>query len=349
MENPNKFLQKIISDPDIILLLNSIYDGVYIVNREREILFWNKGAEKLTGHQAKDVTNHRCSDNILDHIDENGNLLCNGNCPLAECMMLDKNTERKVYPLSRDKRRFPVLTRVGPIKDHNGEIVGAIEVFRDITKEEELRILQDKFNNLIKKYVSTTTYENVVHQAMLGKKGLVQLCDLTILYVDVVGFSLFANRNPLPDIAEMLNDVFGLCELITKKYHGDIDKFIGDAIMATFVDANDAVKAAEDILNELAVFNKLRKKDKKELIKLHIGINSGKVIQAEIGTSERKDLTVLGESVNIAARIQEMSKPGKIYISESTFSRLRDTSDFIFYKKATIKGRKEPISIFKSK
>jgi len=123
MENPNKFLQKIISDPDIILLLNSIYDGVYIVNREREILFWNKGAEKLTGHQAKDVTNHRCSDNILDHIDENGNLLCNGNCPLAECMMLDKNTERKVYPLSRDKRRFPVLTRVGPIKDHNGEML----------------------------------------------------------------------------------------------------------------------------------------------------------------------------------------------------------------------------------
>jgi PAS domain S-box-containing protein len=348
MKDKNEFLQKIISNPDIILLLNSIYDGVYIVNTEREIVFWNKGAAKLTGHAKKEVLDKKCSDNILNHIDENGNLLCSGNCPLMECMIQDKNVERKIYPLTKTKKRFPVLTRVGPIKDHDGEIVGAIEVFRDISKDEDLRILQEKFNDLIKKYVSSTTYENVIREARSGKTGMVKMCELTVLYVDVVGFCSFAGRNDLPEVAAMLNDVFGLCEIITKKYHGDIDKFIGDAVMATFIDANDAVKAAENILSELKVFNMQRIKEKKEPVHLHIGINSGNVIRAEIGTSERKDLTVLGNTVNLAARIQEISEPDKIFISESTYSRLKNTDGFSFFEKITFKGQDLPIPIFRS-
>ena len=348
MNANDNFLKKIISDPNIVLLLNSIYDGVYIVNREREILFWNKAAEKITGHKREEIECHNCADNILNHIDENGNLLCTGNCPLMVSMHEDRNIEKKIYPQHKDLSRFPVITRVGPIKDNDGIIVGAIEVFHDVTNDEELRILQDKFNELLKKYVSSTTYKEIEKQAKFGQSRPAQHCDMTILYVDVVGFTSFAHRNKLSEIAELLNAVFGLCEGITKNHHGDIDKFIGDAIMATFVDANDAVLAAELILKEVTLFNKERESSGKDKISLHIGINSGNVIRAEIGTSERKDLTVLGDPVNIAAHIQKFSFPDTIFISESTFSRLKDSRNFTYYDKITVKGISEPISVFKS-
>jgi PAS domain S-box-containing protein len=344
----NELLHKIISDPDITALLNAIYDGVYIVNTDREILFWNDSAERITGHSKAEVLRHHCADNILNHIDENGNSLCLTMCPLAQSMKQDKTIEAKVYPLHKDKTRFPVITRVGPIKDKNGEIVGGIEVFRDITKDEDLRILQEKFNQLLKKYVSKSTYIEVEKQAISGQKQVVSMKDMTILYIDVAGFTLFAERNELVDIAGMLNEIFGLCEVITKEFHGDIDKFMGDAIMATFIDANDAVFAAEKIITELIALNDKKIKDGKEPVGLHIGINSGIVIHAEIGTSERKDLTVLGDPVNVAAHIQRISCPNVIYISESTYSRLKNPSNFVFHDKIFPKGKLEPIAVYKS-
>ena len=344
----NPFLKKIISNPDTILLLNSIYDGVYIVDINRKILFWNKGAEKITGHLYADIVRHKCYDNMLNHIDENGNLLCNGNCPIMESMIKDKNIERKIYPLGKDKKRFPVITRVGPIKDRNGKIVGAIEVFRDITKEQELGILQEKFNEHIKKFVSSTTYQEVIKQTNSDKPVTTQMRDLSILYADVVGFSSFTERNGAHEAATMLNELFSICVEEINNNNGDIDKFIGDAVMATFIDANDAVLSAEKILKKLADENKERADAGKERIQLHIGINSGNVIQAEIGAIDRKDYTILGDAVNIAARIQEMSDPDTIFISESTYSRLKNSSNYSFFKKLAVKGRTEPIAVYKS-
>lgn len=348
MAESNDFLRDLVQDRNINVILNSIYDGVYIVDRDREILLWNQGAERITGYLGNDVLHHHCADDILNHIDANGCNLCNTMCPLMESILKDKTTEAIIYPLNKEKKRFPVLTRVGPIKDHNGKIVGAIEVFRDISKEEDLRILQEKFNQLIKRFVSTSTYEQVTNEARSGKPNDTVLCDMTIVYVDIAGFMSFSLRNNMIEIARLLNEVFGLCEIITKEFHGDIDKFIGDAIMATFRDANDAVKAAEKILAELKSFNEQRQKNGHEIIELHIGINSGQVIRAEIGTAERKDLTVLGDAVNIASRIEEMSEPGSVFISESTYSRLRNNDNYAYYNKIAIKERKEPIGVYRS-
>ena len=344
----NLFLKKIISDPDIISLLNSINDGVYIVDVNREILFWNKGAEEITGHKVNDIIRRNCSDNILEHIDEKGKLLCKGNCPLVESMLLNKNIERKIFTLRQNKKRIPVLTHVSPIKDRDNKIVGAIEVFRDISKEEELRILQEKFNDLIKKFVSSTTYNEVIDQTNSDKAVVTQMREMTILYLDVVGFSLFTERFGAQEAATMLNELFTICVVEINNNNGDIDKFIGDAVMATFVDANDAVISVEKILEKLFNENKEREIAEKEKIQLHIGINSGIVIQAEIGAINRKDYTILGDAVNIAASLQEMSDPDTIFISESTYSRLKNTKNFTFFEKRTVKGSKEPIAIYKS-
>ncbi len=333
-----------------INLLDTIFDGVYIVDNDRRILFWNKAAEKLTGFTKDDVIGKHCRDDVLNHIDENGNLLCKGKCPILKVFKSGESRSEKVYPLSKTGRRFPVQTNISAIEDSKGEIVAAIEVFRDISIVEDHRILQEKFQNLIKKYVSTATLREVETLISSNITTNVKQRDLSILYLDVVGFTTFTEKNSSEDAVHMLNDLFGVCDVITRESLGDIDKFVGDALMATFVDANDAVKAADKILNQaLPELNRQRNENGKDVINIRVGINSGIVLQGNIGTKDRSDLTVIGDVVNTAARIEHAAEPDNLFISESTAARLEETVLSKFEPAGTIKlkGKSEIIKVFR--
>ncbi len=329
------------------LLLDSIFDGVYIVDTDRRILFWNRGAEEITGYAREDVVGRHCGDDILNHIDAEGVLLCRSGCPLMQCITTGEQVRAKIYPLHKDGHRFPVKTHVSPIRDQTGTIVAAIEVFRDISQEEELRILQEKFNEIIRRYVSSAAYEEALSRLQEDVQGRARIRDLTILCLDVVGFTRFAERHSPEDTARMLNDFFSICEVMTKEWHGDIDKFVGDAIVAVFVDANDAVAAGIRVLAGLSDLNRKRAGQGQDDIQIRIGVNSGLVLQAEIGTENRKDLTVIGDAVNTASRIEALAEPMSVCVSDATRSRLKDATGFQPYAKVKVKNREEPVSIFR--
>lgn len=341
-----------ILDPnsELVMLLDSLYDGVYIVDRQRTILYWNKAAEDITGYSAAEVLGRSCKDGILNHIDENGNLLCYGACPLLAAMNRAGNSSAKVYPCHKQGHRFPVETHVSSILDDSGQAVAAIEVFRDITHQEEYRIMQEKFNGLIRKYVSGITYEQVREQAK-GQTGQSssRIVDLTVMYLDVVNFTGFSEANDSAAVVEMLNELFGICDVITHECLGDIDKFIGDAVMAVFNDANDAVRASRKILEDaLPKMNASRTARGLQPIRVRIGINSGLVTQGEIGTLDRRDLTVIGDPVNIAARVEKSSLPNRLMISEASYARLRpeQSRHFSFHHEEKLRGKEESIRLF---
>lgn len=112
-------------------LLDSLYDGVYFLDRERRIVYWNSGAERITGYSAGEVVGRRCSDNILMHADRSGKTLCNGFCPAARAMDEGGPNEAEVFLHHRDGHRVPVVVRISPIRDENGTVIGAVEVFSD--------------------------------------------------------------------------------------------------------------------------------------------------------------------------------------------------------------------------
>ena len=112
-------------------LLDSLYDGVYFVDRERRITYWNKGAERLTGYKAAEVVGMRCSDNVLIHINEQGISLCEGQCPAAETIADGRPREAELYLHHKEGYRVPVSIRLAPIQDPNGQVIGAVEVFSD--------------------------------------------------------------------------------------------------------------------------------------------------------------------------------------------------------------------------
>lgn len=119
-------------------ILGELYDGLYITDNNRTITYWNSAAERITGFCADEVIGKSCSDNILTHVDEAGNSLCTGLCPLACTIKDSKSRETKIYLHHKDGHRIPVSVRVSPIRDEQGRIIGGVELFSDISSQKEL-------------------------------------------------------------------------------------------------------------------------------------------------------------------------------------------------------------------
>lgn len=118
-------------------LLNLLADGAYITDTDRRILFWNDAAQKITGWSAKEVVGRHCRDNILVHIDKDGHSLCGEeHCPLHRCIVTGHPSVEPmlIFAQHRGGSRVPVEVTVAPIRNHAGEVIGGIEVFRDLTE-----------------------------------------------------------------------------------------------------------------------------------------------------------------------------------------------------------------------
>ena len=117
-------------------ILDALADGAYITDADRKIVFWSRAAERITGWSARDVVNHHCADNILVHVDKDGNQLCSDvHCPLHRAMVTGEMSEEPFLVFAQHKQgyRIPLEVSVAPLRDPAGRMVGGIEVFRDQT------------------------------------------------------------------------------------------------------------------------------------------------------------------------------------------------------------------------
>lgn len=112
-------------------LLDQLEEGIYIVDRERRILYWNAGAERISGYLAHEVAGQFCQGDILMHCDSDGVILCGKACPLLGVMGDGRPRECTIFLRHRQGHRIPVHIRSRPILDANGQIIGAVEVFEE--------------------------------------------------------------------------------------------------------------------------------------------------------------------------------------------------------------------------
>jgi diguanylate cyclase (GGDEF)-like protein/PAS domain S-box-containing protein len=130
-------------------ILDNISDGIYFVDPDRRIIYWNGGAEKITGFTASQVIGRRCMDNILNHVTENGVQLCQKGCPLHATLTDGKKREAEIYLHHADGHRIPILVRTSPIRDKEGKITGAVETFSDNTPLLKTRRMVDKLQKTV--------------------------------------------------------------------------------------------------------------------------------------------------------------------------------------------------------
>ncbi len=133
-------LDKTLKDPAFYKeLLEHMSDGVYFVDRNRCILYWNEGASRLSGYKAEEMLGRHCQDNILCHVDDAGRHLCAEGCPLSASIYDGGLHEASVFLRHKQGRRVPVNVRVQPMRDSDGSIIGAIEIFSDDSTQHEVR------------------------------------------------------------------------------------------------------------------------------------------------------------------------------------------------------------------
>ena len=121
--------------PEIIL--DHTNDGIYVADPECRILYWNRAAERITGWSSDEVVGLKCSENILMHVDDEGNRLCGpGRCPLHRCMAANLKSTKPtiVYANHKSGHRIPVAVTVAPVRDQSGKAVAGVEVFRDVSR-----------------------------------------------------------------------------------------------------------------------------------------------------------------------------------------------------------------------
>ncbi|MFO7570494.1 MAG: GGDEF domain-containing protein [Smithellaceae bacterium] len=129
------------------MILDNLYDGIYFVDADRVIGYWNKGAERITGFSAAEVIGRSCADNILTHVDASGNKLCLSMCPLHATMEDKKDRQADVFLHHKSGHRVPVSVRVSPLYDEQERLLGAVEIFTDISNyksiEQKIKELEE--------------------------------------------------------------------------------------------------------------------------------------------------------------------------------------------------------------
>lgn len=213
---------------------------------------------------------------------------------------------------------------------------------------------KEKIKSAMGKYLSKDIMQNIVKNIddlkLGGKKAVV-----TVLFSDIRGFTSLSEKMSAEEVSSILNEYFGEMEPIITKYNGVINKFIGDAIMAIFGEPiqddnhpQNAVKCAYEMLQRVKFLREKWLSEGKPKIEIGIGINTGEVFIGNIGTETRMEYTVIGDTVNLASRIESYNKvyKTKLLVSSSTYPYVANISDVIKISDVQIRGKSKKTDIY---
>ena len=218
------------------------------------------------------------------------------------------------------------------------------------------RIAQEKTTQKIKqevsKYVSEKVLDKIDDDDISSTVGTKEL--LTVMFIDMRGFTAISEKYPVEKVIEILNTYYREIVPVIKKYNGVVNKYIGDAILAVFSDENpeiharNAVKAGKAILKKLKYLQEMQEANGEEKSTAGIGISTGEVFVGHIGTSDRCEYTVIGDTVNLANRTESVNRVYKteILITEKTYPYVKSIADVIKISDVEMKGKRERVNIY---
>ena len=228
-----------------------------------------------------------------------------------------------------------------------------INYARDLSQSYQRTREEEELRNRLSLYVGKHLVEKLIN----SKNGVFlenERKEVTVLFADIRSFTAIAERMAAEDLVSMLNHFFTIMINIIFRNDGMLDKFIGDQLMAVFghispdnSGPNDAVKAAIEMQHATEDLMKLRAGKGEEIFGIGVGINTGRAIVGNVGSENRMDYTVVGDIVNVAARLEQMAKEGEIIIGEKTYQQTQ--GHFRIQKKSQIrvKNKTEPIIYYK--
>jgi PAS domain S-box-containing protein len=249
---------------------------------------------------------------------------------------------------------------VSPLKTPRGKKEGLTLLFTNQTREKELkqtvqavseerRLIKDMFARYMSQEVVASLMESPDNVKLGGDKR-----NATVFFADIRGYTSFSENHDPVNIVEILNEYFSEAVENVIQYKGYIDKYIGDCIMAVWgvpimhgkEDAINAVSCAVAIQELIrSTKRKIFRKEAKHL-RVGIGINTGPLVAGNLGSMQRMDYSVIGDTVNLAARLESAAGPNEIIISQSTRDQLGENFNLEKRNSIQVKGKEKPIQIY---
>jgi adenylate cyclase len=248
--------------------------------------------------------------------------------------------------IETDIKRVAVNLTVLPLLSREQQKLGTLLMLEDISTEKRIK-------STMARYMDPGLADQVLGDGkeILGGKST----RATVLFSDIRGFTTLTEELGAQGTVALLNEYFSIMVDCIQREEGMLDKFIGDAIMAAFGipiahddDEDRAVRAAVTMIRSLREWNSTRVAHGKKPVDMGIGLNTDVIVSGNIGSAKRMDYTMIGDGVNLAARLESACKQysARILISENTYRKLHGTYRIREIDRVIVKGKTEPVAIY---
>ena len=334
-------------------MLSSMSNGVITIDDEGKIVTCNRSGLKIFKTLEKNILNSKSEDFFRGKnswIEEKIKIIKETKEPDiimdAEIEILDPETEKN-EKISVNLTILPLINEDSDGRtDEKNSFLGILLMIEDISSEKRMK-------STMSRYMDPGIADQLLEDGGDIMGG--QDTTATLLFSDLRSFTNITESLGAQGTVKLLNEYFEIMVECITEQGGMLDKFIGDAIMAAFGlpishedDEDRGVKAGINMISRLWKWNELREKDGKPPLDMGLGLNTDKIVAGNIGSQKRMDYTMIGDGVNLAARLESACKQynARILISDFTFKKLKGTYRIRNIDDVVVKGKTEPIGVY---
>ncbi len=323
-------------------ILKSLSNGVVTLDQALNIVKINEAAERILGMTADQVLNRSAM-----QVFGNRNAWVTRSLDYVASMGTSDYHADTDFALP-DGNAAAINLTAAPLFETAGRPIGCMLVLEDITREKRIR-------NTMARYVAKEVVDKLIASGQDFLDGTSHVA--TVLFSDIRRFTTLAEAMSPQETVAMLNDYFTSMVEVVFTHGGVLDKYIGDAIMAVFgtavsnvSDADNSLTVATEMLRELARFNQRRRERNLEAIEIRIGIATGEVLAGSLGSRRRLEYTVIGDNVNLAARLEGANKHygTTVLLAASTVEALKSRPILRRLDLIQVKGKLQPTLAYES-
>jgi len=319
-------------------MLQSMTNGVITLDEEDKIVTCNEAAMRILKSSPGDILNHK-----VDAFFEDTNpWLLERLAKVKETGVLEVTMDAELVV---DGEKRSVNSTVLPLVSTESKGLGNMIMIEDISSEKRMK-------STMARYMDPGVADQLLAGGddFLGGKSLIA----TVLFTDIRGFTTLTEELGPQGTVSFLNEYFSIMVECISSQGGMLDKFIGDAIMAAFGipeahddDEDRALRAAIKMITSLRDWNRERLAEGKKPVDMGIGLNTDSVVSGNIGSPKRMDFTIIGDGVNLAARLESACKQYKarILISENTARKLKNSYRMRGIDLVVVKGKTQPVEV----
>ena len=333
-------------------MLSSMSNGVITINEEDEIVTCNKSGLKILRVVSPNIIGLKSESFFKEKnswIQDKINAVKKNHEPelIMDCEIQVFNSENEKKELvSANLTILPLINEENEGRtDSQNQFLGTLLMLEDISSEKRMK-------STMSRYMDPGIADQLLEEGADIMGGLDTTA--TLLFSDLRSFTNITESLGAQGTVKLLNEYFEIMVECITEQGGMLDKFIGDAIMAAFGlpikhedDEDRGVKAGINMIKRLWQWNEVRNKEGKPPLDMGLGLNTDKIVAGNIGSQKRMDYTMIGDGVNLAARLESACKQynARILISDFTFKKLKGTYRIRYIDDVVVKGKTEPVGV----